>query len=65
VNGGDQQPVVRAEISLFTKTGQGMAEAGLARLAADLQSDRWQHQHAELLELAELDLGYRLITAST
>jgi SAM-dependent methyltransferase len=57
-------PTVRAGMSLFTKTGEGMVEAGLARLAADLRSGRWQHQHAELAELAELDLGYRLITAS-
>jgi SAM-dependent methyltransferase len=56
-------PTVRAGMSLFSKSGEGAVEIGLARLAADLGSGRWQRQHAELLELAELDLGYRLITA--
>jgi SAM-dependent methyltransferase len=56
-------PAVRAGMSLFTKSGEGVVEVGLARLAADMRSGRWQYQHAELLELAELDLGYRLITA--
>lgn len=56
-------PAVRAGMSLFTKTGAGLAEAGLARLAADLESGRWQREHAGLLELPQHDLGYRLITA--
>ena len=56
-------PAVQAGISLFTKTGSGMVEVGLARLTADLQSGRWQREHAGLLELTQLDLGYRLITA--
>jgi SAM-dependent methyltransferase len=56
-------PAVRAGMSLFTKTGKGMADVGLARLAADLRSGCWQYRHAELLELAELDLGYRLLAA--
>lgn len=57
-------PAVRAGMSLFTRSGEGVVETGLARLAADLRSGRWQSQHAELVKLAELDLGYRLITAS-
>jgi SAM-dependent methyltransferase len=57
-------PAVQAGMSLFTKTGSGMVTAGLARLAADLRSGRWQREHATLLELTELDLGYRLITAT-
>lgn len=57
-------PAVQAGMSLFTKTGKAMVEAGLMRLAADLQSGRWQREHAGLLELAQLDLGYRLITAT-
>jgi SAM-dependent methyltransferase len=56
-------PAVRAGMSLFTKTGPSMIEAGLARLAADLRSGRWQREHAGLLELTQLDVGYRLITA--
>ncbi len=58
-------PAVRAGMSLFTKTGQNMVRAGLARLAADLRSGRWQREHAGLLELTQLDVGYRLITART
>jgi len=57
-------PAVQAGMSLFTKTGATVVEPGLARLAADLHSGRWQRDHAELLQLAELDLGYRLITAT-
>jgi SAM-dependent methyltransferase len=57
-------PAVQAGMSLFTQTDKAMVEAGLARLAADLRSGRWQREHAGLLELAQLDLGYRLITAS-
>jgi len=56
-------PVVQAGMSVFAKTGAGLVEAGLARLAADLQSGRWHREHAALLDLTELDLGYRLITA--
>jgi len=56
-------PAVQAGMSLFTRASSGMFEAGLARLAADLQSGRWQHEHAGLLDLTQLDLGYRLITA--
>jgi len=56
-------PTVQAGMSLFAKAGRTMVEAGLDRLAADLRSGRWQREHAGLLELAQLDLGYRLITA--
>jgi hypothetical protein len=36
---------------------------GLNRLQADLESGAWLDRHSELLELKELDLGYRLIIA--
>ena len=36
---------------------------GLARLAADLDSGAWHERHADLLELDELDVGYRLVVA--
>jgi hypothetical protein len=36
-------------------------EEGVTRLAADLDSGAWEHRHARLLELDELDLGYRLL----
>jgi SAM-dependent methyltransferase len=57
-------PAVRMGMSLFTLTASQMVEAGLARLGADLRSGRWQRDHAALLALTELDLGYRLITAA-
>lgn len=37
------------------------AEAGLARLRADLSSGRWAERNSHLLALDELDLGYRVV----
>ena len=37
---------------------------GLARLADDLESGAWQTRHADLLELDELDLGYRIVASA-
>jgi SAM-dependent methyltransferase len=56
-------PAVRAGMSLFARTGDHAARPGLARLADDLRSGRWQEDQADLLGLAELDVGYCLITA--
>jgi len=56
-------PTVQAGMSLFAKTNQALLRPGLARLAADLASGRWHDEHAELLDLDEFDLGYRLVTA--
>ena len=56
-------PTVQAGMSLFAKADQALLRPGLARLAADLASGRWHDEHAELLDLDELDLGYRLVTA--
>ncbi len=57
-------PAVRAGMSLFARADQSLLGAGLARLAADLASGRWQAEHADLLEAGELDLGYRLIVSA-
>jgi SAM-dependent methyltransferase len=54
-------PVVRAGISAFALMNQDCVEAGLARLARDLESGRWERRNADLLELDELDCGYRLV----
>jgi SAM-dependent methyltransferase len=51
----------RAAISAFAMIGD--VEPGLARLRADLDDGSWQRRHGDLLELAELDLGYRLVVA--
>jgi SAM-dependent methyltransferase len=53
-------PVVRAGISNLAHFGDALAPA-FERLAADLESGEWQRRHAGLLELDELDLGYRIV----
>jgi SAM-dependent methyltransferase len=57
-------PAVRAGISTMAKRSEAELAAGLARLRADIESGGWARRHADLLELEELDLGYRLLTAS-
>ncbi|WBB64149.1 methyltransferase domain-containing protein [Streptomyces sp. WMMC500] len=58
-------PRVRAAISLLAQTGEAALAPGLAALAADLSTGRWQHRHAGLLPRDSLDAGYRLLTADT
>lgn len=57
-------PTVQAGMSLLALTDPRLVAPGLARLAADLDSGRWQREYADLLDRDELDLGYRLITAA-
>jgi SAM-dependent methyltransferase len=52
---------IRKGISTFWKMQD--AEAGLARLAADLDSGAWNQRYGKLLELGELDAGYRMVVA--
>lgn len=52
---------VRAGISLFAKLPR--LEPGLTALRDDLDSGEWTRRHGRLLELDELDLGYRLVIA--
>jgi SAM-dependent methyltransferase len=54
-------PAVRAGISVFAQMDSACTEAGLASLARDLESGEWERRNAGLLELDELDLGYRLV----
>jgi SAM-dependent methyltransferase len=56
-------PVVRNGISTLTRVDQQVLNAGLEVLLEDLQSGAWHRDHADLLELEELDLGYRLVVA--
>jgi SAM-dependent methyltransferase len=57
-------PAVRAGISSFARPGgEAGAEAGLARLRADLASGAWHARHGHLLAGDALDLGYRLVVA--
>ena len=54
-------PAVRAGISAFALMDPALRGDGLARLARDLESGEWARRNAELLELDELDGGYRLV----
>ena len=54
-------PRLRAAMSSFHLIGD-VAEA-MARLEADLATGAWAERHGALLELDELDLGYRLVVA--
>lgn len=53
-------PVIRRGISSFSPE---YLDAGLARLALDLESGAWARKYAGLLEQAELEIGYRLVVA--
>jgi len=56
-------PAVRPGISTFQALAPEVVERALARLAADLAGGEWLRRNAGLLELEELDLGYRLLVA--
>lgn len=51
---------VRGAISTFAKLAD--AGPGLARLADDLRSGEWHRRFGHLLEMTEIDPGYRLVT---
>lgn len=52
---------VRAGISMLAYANEAELGAGLAELAADLDSGRWHQRHRELLGQPQLDAGYRLV----
>jgi SAM-dependent methyltransferase len=54
---------VRAGISVFSLLPPEEVDDGLCRLRSDLDSGEWHRRNAALLELEELDLGYRLVVA--
>ena len=54
-------PAVRAGISSLAKRSDEELADGLARLRADIDSGAWARRHADLLQLDEVDLGYRLL----
>jgi SAM-dependent methyltransferase len=56
-------PTVRAGISAFAQMEPRAVDEGIRRLREDLDSGAWDREHADLLELEELDLGYRLLVA--
>ncbi|MEZ0362232.1 class I SAM-dependent methyltransferase [Mycobacterium sp. pUA109] len=55
---------VQAGMSMLALTPQHQLRPGLTRLRDDLVSGAWVAQHADLLDEAALDLGYRLVTAA-
>jgi SAM-dependent methyltransferase len=56
-------PDVRASISGLALLEDGTAGRAMKRLRADLESGQWHARNAELLDLDELDVGYRLVIA--
>ena len=56
-------PHIRRAMSGFTQLAPQVVQAGLAQLAADLRSGRWDEQFGWLRRQESLDLGYRLIIA--
>jgi SAM-dependent methyltransferase len=56
-------PAVRAGISVFSRLSREEVAAAVERLRGDLASGRWAEANAGLLELRELDLGYRVVVA--
>jgi SAM-dependent methyltransferase len=57
-------PAVREGMSVMALLGEEVVRPALARLEADLRSGEWDRRHGHLRELAELDLGYRLVVAT-
>jgi SAM-dependent methyltransferase len=54
-------PKVRAGISVFALMEPAAVREGLERLRRDLESGAWQARNSHLLDLDELDAGYRLV----
>jgi SAM-dependent methyltransferase len=54
-------PTVRAAISTFHLLDADVCDRAITALARDLASGAWDRRHGHLRDLAEADLGYRLI----
>lgn len=53
----------RRSISTLAAVGDDDLLDGLHRLSQDVRSGQWEHANGWLLDLPELDLGYRLVVA--
>lgn len=56
-------PAVRAGMSALALLDQRVVDAAMTRLARDLGNGAWEARNRDLLELGELDTGYRLVVA--
>ena len=56
-------PAVRSAMSCFALLPAARVEAGLTRLAEDLNDGRWTAKYGHLRDLDSVDLGYRLVVA--
>ncbi len=54
-------PAVRDGISVFHRLDAAEVRRGMDQLARDLADGTWARRNAALLELGQLDLGYRLL----
>ena len=52
---------VRANMSTLALLDERVVADGVARLARDLADRSWRQRYAALLDLPELDVGYRLV----
>ncbi len=58
-------PGARAAISGFSKVASGVVDKAMARLEREIADGTWASKYGHLLELDDIDLGYRLVVAST
>jgi SAM-dependent methyltransferase len=56
---------VRAGISIFARLKDEDVDEALRALQGDLDSGAWHRRHRTLLNLGELDLGYRIVLAQS
>ena len=56
-------PAVRGAMSCFAQLPAGRMDAGLTRLADDLNDGRWEAKFGHLRNRDDADLGYRLVVA--
>lgn len=54
---------VRAGISMLALTPKPLLAQGLERLRVELTNGAWARRHADLLDVPQLDLGYRLLVS--
>jgi SAM-dependent methyltransferase len=56
-------PAVQRSISLMARTPAPVLERAMAHLRDDLDHGRWDARHGHLRDLADIDLGHRLVVA--